>query len=98
MARVASRAAGSVGRRIAAARIAAGATLQDLAYHAHVDLASLSQYENGKAMPNVGTLVRLATTLGLDPGSLIADLEWADFPQDPGRDAPQPLPRGRRAS
>ena len=85
-----SPAARKIGERIAAARTRAGATRLDLAYQARVDPTNLGRYETGKALPNLGTLVRLADTLGIDPASLIEGLTFADFPQD--RDTPQPLP------
>jgi len=95
-----SAAASMIGRRIAEARAKAGASRLDLAYHARVDPTNLGRYETGKALPNLATLVRLAETLGVDPGSLIEGLAFDDFPQD--REAPQPLPvrraRGTRAS
>jgi len=93
-----STAALTIGRRIAEARAAAGASRLDLAYHARVDPTNLGRYETGKALPNLATLVRLADTLGLDPGSLIEGLSFEDFPQD--RDAPQQLPKrtARRSS
>ncbi|MBO9577350.1 MAG: helix-turn-helix transcriptional regulator [Microbacteriaceae bacterium] len=98
MVRIASEAARKIGRRIAAERAAIGATQQDLSYHSKVDLPSLSQYEHGRAMPNVGTIVRLAQTLGIDPGVLISGLTYADFPQH--REPPQTLegPRWQRSS
>lgn len=86
-----SAAAVTIGRRIAEARTAAGASRLDLAYHARVDPTNLGRYETGKALPNLATLVRLAQTLGVDPGTLVEGLAFEDFPQD--RDAPQPLPR-----
>ena len=86
-----SAAAKAIGRRIEEARATAGASRLDLAYHARVDPTNLGRYETGKALPNLATLVRLAETLGVDPGSLIAGLSYEDFPQD--RDAPQRLPR-----
>jgi len=85
-----SAAAVTIGRRIAEARTKAGASRLDLAYHARVDPTNLGRYETGKALPNLATLVRLADTLGVDPGSLIAGLSFGDFPQD--RDSPQRLP------
>ncbi len=96
MSRPASDAARTVGDRIAAARESAGATRLDLAYHARVDPANLARYETGKSLPNLATLVRLAETLGIDPGSLVAGLRYTDFPQD--RETPQPLPRQRKSS
>lgn len=85
-----SAAAKTIGRRIEAARAKAGASRLDLAYHAKVDPTNLGRYETGKALPNLATLVRLAETLGVDPGTLIEGLSFEDFPQD--RDAPQQLP------
>lgn len=92
-----SAAAVTIGQRIADARAKAGASRLDLAYHARVDPTNLGRYETGKALPNLATLVRLAETLGIDPGALIAGLSFGDFPQD--RDAPQRLPaRNRRTA
>jgi len=90
MSRTESAAAGIIGKRIKQERLAVRATRLDLAYHAKVDPTNLGRYETGKALPNLATLVRIAETLGLDPGTLIAGLNSADFPQD--REAPQPLP------
>lgn len=85
-----STAAMTIGRRIEEARAKAGASRLDLAYHARVDPTNLGRYETGKALPNLATLVRLAETLGVDPGSLVTGLSFEDFPQD--REGPQPLP------
>lgn len=82
MARIPSEAAAIIGRRLAEARTTINATQQDIAYHARVDLPSLNEYEKGRAMPQIGTLVRLAAALGIDPGELIAGLDWSSFPQD----------------
>lgn len=87
--RIGSEAAAIIGARIAEARLSAGATQMDLAYHARVNPSSLASYESGRALPNLSTLVRLAQTLSIDPGELIRDLSWASFPQD--RESPVPL-------
>ncbi len=100
MPRIGSDAAKSIGEQLVAARQAIGATRLDLAYHARVDPTALGRYETGKAIPNLATLVRLAETLGIDPGELIQGLRWVQFPQD--HESPQPLsdvlPKRRKAS
>ena len=89
-----SAAARIIGERIAGARLTAGASRLEVAYHAKVDATNLGRYETGKALPNLAPLVRLAETLGVDPGSLVAGLVFADFPQD--RETPQPIASRRR--
>src|SRR4051812_21737987 len=61
----------SVGASIRAARAGAGLTLGQVARACGLSVAFLSQVENGKAMPSVLTLHKVARTLGTTAHALL---------------------------
>ena len=61
-----------LGRRIKSQRLVAGLTLEQLAAKAGFGKAYLSRIENGKKMPPIATLSRLADVLGIEAASLLA--------------------------
>jgi transcriptional regulator with XRE-family HTH domain len=61
---------GSLGRRVARARTAAGLTLAALAGRADVSTAYISQIESATANPTVRSLARLAAGMGTTLGEL----------------------------
>lgn len=83
-----SDAARLVGRRLKELRTEAGATRLWLGVHAGVDVSNITKYETGKALPSLGTLVRLAEALEAEPGELIVGLRSRHLPQG----KPDPLP------
>lgn len=63
------------GRAVKALRTERGLTQETLAYESGVDRSYLSELENGRKMPSLDTVFRLATALGLSASDLIADVE-----------------------
>jgi transcriptional regulator with XRE-family HTH domain len=63
-----------LGRNLAAQRRAADMTQEELSLESKVPMAQISKIENGKANPQLRTLVRLATALGVPVGRLVAGL------------------------
>lgn len=57
--------------KIESARTAAGMTQIDLARNAKLTQSLISQYENGKKMPGVPTLKKIAEALKVDISELI---------------------------
>lgn len=61
----------NLGARLRSHRQAAGLTLTELAARVELDKGYLSRIENGKKVPPLATLSRLANALGIEAGSLI---------------------------
>lgn len=79
MARVHSVAAAEIGRRVRAARHVLGISLEDLGDLSEVNWTTIGKIERGASSPTVETLVRLASALEIDPGSLVTDLTADDY-------------------
>ena len=71
-------------------RILAGMSLEKLAGQAGVHRTSLSLIEQGKQVPSLAIVFKLATALGVKMSELLAEAE-ADTPPE----QPAPLPQGR---
>lgn len=69
-----------LGQRLRRQRLAAGLTLEQLAVKAGFDKGYLSRIENGKKVPPIATLSRLASVFGIDAASLLsaaqANVAW----------------------
>ena len=74
MPRVASPAAAHIGQAIGDRRRQLAMTQDELAAASGIDSSNVRAYENGRAMPSLHSLVRVAAALDIDPGSLIAGL------------------------
>ena len=87
MPRVASQAAEFVGRRIGDRRRVLAVTQDELAAASGIDSSNIRAYENGRTMPNVQSLVRIAIALQVQPGTLIDGLTTELFgtPESDGR-------------
>ena len=79
MPRVASPAAAFIGQRIAGGRLKMGMTQDEIAVISGIDSSNIRSYENGRAMPSVHTLVRIAFALGIEPGALLEGVTPALF-------------------
>ena len=79
MSRVTSDAAAHIGRLIAERRRQIAITQDRLAAGSGIDLSNIRAYENGRAMPSIHSLVRMAVALGIDPGALLDGLTLALF-------------------
>ena len=81
--RVASPAAAHIGAHIIRYRTGAGRTQDELAAGTGIDSSNIRAYENGRAMPSVHTLVRIAEALGVLPADLLQGLELEMFMAPP---------------
>ena len=63
----------SLGARLKEHRLQAGLTLADLAERAGFGKAYLSRIENGKKVPPIGTLARIADVFGIEAASLLTE-------------------------
>ena len=81
MSRLHSPAAQTIGSRIREARRALGISMEDLSHLSELSLTSVGKIERGTQSPSAETLVRIATVLEIDPGSLISGLSSRDFGQ-----------------
>lgn len=84
MARVASPAARFVGERIDRHRMERGLTQDQLAAATDIDSANLRAYINGRAMPNVHSLVRISPVLEVALSELLDGLKPEHFPDRAG--------------
>ena len=74
MPRVTSEAAGYIGQRIAELRRKYALSQDEVAARSGIDSSNIRAYENGRAMPSIHSLVRIAEALGTQPGYLIEGL------------------------
>ena len=80
MPRVASEAAALIGRQISDRRKVMAITQDELAAQSGIDSSNIRAYENGRSMPNIYSLVRIAFALGIEPGDLLNGLKLEHFP------------------
>lgn len=80
MPRVPSPAAAHIGGLIAKQRTRRGMTQDQLAAASGIDSSNIRAYEGGRAMPNLFSLLRIATALDAEVASLMAGLELEMFP------------------
>lgn len=83
MPRTESEAARIVGLRIAHARQEAVLTQRGLEELSGIDVSNIGKYERGIALPNLGSIVRIAHALGVDPGELVRGLTPDQLPGRP---------------
>jgi len=74
MPRVTSDAAAYIGQGIADHRRRVAMTQDQLAAGSGIDSSNIRAYENGRAMPSIHSLTRIAEALGLEPGALLEGL------------------------
>lgn len=72
-----------LGRRIGAARLRLDVTQQEAAGVAGLNVANFAKIERGVGNPSFDTLVRIATALDIDPGSLLEGLRADALPPGP---------------
>ena len=60
-----------VGLRIQHARQESLLTQRALEQLSGIDVSNIGKYERGTALPNLGSLIRIAHALGIDPGELM---------------------------
>lgn len=83
MARTPSPAAVHVGANILELRRKRGLTQDDLASKTGIDSSNIRSYESGRALVGLQSLVKIATVLKVQPGSLLKGLELSMFEKDP---------------
>jgi transcriptional regulator with XRE-family HTH domain len=81
---VRSNAAAYIGQRILDARREGGWTQDEVAAATGIDSANIRKYDNGRAMPSIHILVRLAKGLDVEPGSLLTGITPDLFPTTEG--------------
>lgn len=54
-------------------------TQDEVAALTGIDSSNVRAYENGRAMPSIHSLVRIADALGIEPGDLLIDLRLDQF-------------------
>lgn len=77
MGRVASPVAALVGSRIVARRNELGMTAAELSRRSGVSATNISFYENGRSLMNIGSLLRIAAALEIDPSVLLDGVQLA---------------------
>jgi len=75
-----------LGRNLLAVRRRVGCTQEELARRCCLHPTYVSHIERGSSLPRVGTLVRLASSLGVSADELLRGIEWM-----PPAPAPAPL-------
>lgn len=56
--------------------------MDDLASKAKIDSSNIRSYEAGRALVGLQSLVRIATELGVEPGSLLEGIEVSMFTKE----------------
>lgn len=79
MPKIHSDAAAKIGQRVRAVRRRLGISLEDLGELSEISWTSIGKIERGVSSPTVETIVRLATALEVDPGSLIEGIHANDY-------------------
>lgn len=74
-----------LGNRIKHWRIERGMTQEALGIASDVGNSNVRSYENGRALPSLFTLIRIASALDISAGELILDLEPGMFPEHKNR-------------
>lgn len=87
MPRVPSPAAARIGAKIKAAREAADLNQDSLGHATGIDSSNIRSYENGRAMPSIYSLMRIALALNTTPSELLEGLELDEFRPHGGRKA-----------
>lgn len=64
------------GRNLASARKRAGLSQEDLGVRASLHRTAVGQLERGERVARTDTLVKLAGSLGVEPGDLLTGLSW----------------------
>lgn len=79
MPKVHSPAAQEIGRRLRSARNDREISLEDLGHLSDINWTTIGKIERGESSPNVESLVRIASALEIDPGTLISGLSATDY-------------------
>lgn len=85
MAIVPSEAAERLGEKIKERRLELGLTQEKLGHASDVGNSNVRSYENGRALPSLFTLIRIAQALQVHPGALLDDVTPEMFPDHKNR-------------
>ena len=92
-----SAAAVEIGARLRTARLELGISLEDLAELAEINWTTIGRIERGVTSPAVESLVRIASALEVDPGSLITGIRADSYGRSTRQITARDLVRARRA-
>lgn len=92
-----SAAAAEIGSRVRTARLELGISQEDLGELSEVNLTSIGKIERGASSPAVETIIRLATALEIDPGTLISGITADDYGKRAHRFTAKDFLRARRS-
>ncbi|HHU07600.1 MAG TPA: helix-turn-helix transcriptional regulator [Clostridiaceae bacterium] len=81
MARTPSLAAAHIGSLIVERRRELGLTQDEVAVMTGIDSSNIRAYENGRSMPNIHSLIRIAYAMEVEPGVLLEGLTPRLFEQ-----------------
>lgn len=81
MPKIHSAAALQIGQRVRAVRQRLGISLEDLGELSEISWTSIGKIERGASSPTAETLVRIATALGVDPGTFLSGITADDYGQ-----------------
>lgn len=87
MARTPSLAAAHIGSLIVERRRELGLTQDEVAVMTGIDSSNIRAYENGRAMPNIHSLIRIAYAMEVEPGTLLVGLTPRLFEQQKPKDS-----------
>lgn len=65
-----------IGLNIARRRVRVGYSQEELGVRAGLHRTAVSQLERGERVPRADTIIRLAASLGVAPGDLLAGVSW----------------------
>lgn len=85
-----------VGRRIRIARESASLTQEDVAHVAGINTSYYGKLERGLTNPTIDTLIRIASVIGVDPGSVLEGVKAGQLPER--KPAPRRGPRRTSAA
>jgi transcriptional regulator with XRE-family HTH domain len=72
------------GRNLARCRKAKGISQEELAFQAELHRTEIGMIERGLRLPRIDTLTKIADSLGVTPGELLAGLVWKPRESSPG--------------
>jgi transcriptional regulator with XRE-family HTH domain len=73
------------GRNLAEARRRAGLSQEDVGFRAELHRTEVGMLERGIRTPRIDTLVKVAGSIGVRPGDLLAGIVWKPGTIQPGR-------------
>lgn len=82
----------SVGARLRSGRVASGMSVRELARRAGVSASLISQVENGRSNPSVGTLYAIVSALGMSLDALFFDGDRGSIAQRGDTPSASPAP------